>query len=135
MQLSNTFLRLAVLFSLIGGGLGYFMGSTQNFTASPVHAHINLLGWVSMFLYGLFYRTVPTASTGWLPKVHLGFAVAGFLIFMPSLAVEILARDSGLMGAATVGIIVGPTLVLLGFFLFAAIVFLNTRTDRTAVAA
>lgn len=135
MQLSNTFLRLAVLFSLIGVGLGYFMGSTQNFTASPVHAHINLLGWVSMFLYGLFYRTAPEAAAGWLPKVHLGLSVGGFLIFMPSLAVEILWRDSALMGAATVGIVAGPTLVLLGFFLFAFIVFRNTSASRTPISA
>lgn len=135
MQLSNTFLRIAVLFSLIGVGLGYVMGSTQNFTASPVHAHINLLGWVSMFLYGLFYRTVPSASAGWPAKAHLGLSVGGFLIFMPSLAIEILARDSAWAGPAMIGLIVGPTLVLLGFFLFAFIVFRSTGPDRASVAA
>lgn len=135
MQLSNTFLRLAVLFSLIGVGLGYVMGSTQNFTASPVHAHINLLGWVSMFLYGLFYRAVPEAAAGWLPKAHLGLSVGGFLIFMPSLAIEILARDSALMGVATVGIIVGPTVVLLGFILFAFIVFRSTGKQNSPAVA
>ena len=50
MNLSNTFLRVAVVFSLIGVGMGYVMGATQNFAGAPVHAHINLLGWVSMFL-------------------------------------------------------------------------------------
>ena len=62
MKLSNAFLRLAVLFALIGVGIGYYMGATHNFVAAPVHAHVNLLGWVSMFLYGLFYRAHADAS-------------------------------------------------------------------------
>jgi hypothetical protein len=134
MNLSNTFLRVAVVFSLIGVGMGYVMGATQNFAGAPVHAHINLLGWVSMFLYGLFYRATPEAAIGWLPKVHLGLAVSGFLIFMPSLAVEILMHGSPLMALAGPGLIVGPTLVLLGFTLFAVIVFLGTRPSPAPVA-
>ena len=75
-RLSNRFLRLAVLFALIGMSLGYWMGATEQFAASPVHAHINLLGWVSMALYGLFYRVQPGAARGWLPAIH--FWITGF---------------------------------------------------------
>lgn len=126
MRLSNTFLRLAVVFALLGVGLGYYMGASRNFAAAPVHAHINLLGWVSMFLYGLFYRALPGAAAGMLPKLHLGLAVVGLCVFMPALAVEVLALQS-FMGPATVGLIVGPTLVLLGMILFAVIVFRKTQ--------
>lgn len=132
MSLSNLFLRLAVVFVLIGVGLGYYMGATQNFAGSPVHAHVNLLEWVSMFLYGLFYRAVPGAAVGRLPWIHLGVAVAGFLVFMPALAVELLGPRS-LRGMAEFGLIVGPTLVVIGMILFAGIVFRHTG-DRLAPA-
>lgn len=122
MSMSNAFLRLGVVFALIGVGLGYWMGASQQFTASPVHAHINLLGWVSMFLYGLFYRTFPAAASGWLAKAHLGLSVLGLLIFMPALAIKLLHVDS-VLGLAEPGLIAGPTLVLLGMVCFAAIVF------------
>ena len=79
-RLSNRFLRLAVLFALIGMSLGYWMGATEQFAASPVHAHINLLGWVSMALYGLFYRVQPGAAQGRLPAVHFWVAVVGLVI-------------------------------------------------------
>ena len=132
--MSNTFLRFGVLFALIGVSIGYYMGASHNFTASPVHAHINLLGWVSMFLYGLFYRALPEAAHGWLPKLHLGLAVLGFMIFMPALAIQLLAVQS-LMSLAPIGLIVGPTLVLLGMVVFAAIVFMATgKSDRTSLA-
>ena len=133
MRLSNAFLRLAVVFILIGVGLGYYMGATQNFAAAPVHAHINLLGWVSMFLYGLFYRANPDAAGGWLPKVHFWVALVGFLIFMPALAIEVLQIPSALP-LAHIGLIVGPTVVVLGMILFAVIVFGATRTIRSVTA-
>lgn len=126
MKLSNAFLRLAVLFALIGVGIGYYMGATHNFVAAPVHAHVNLLGWVSMFLHGLFYRAHADASVGLLPKLHFGSAVAGLLIFMPALAVEIVG-PADLMALAGLGLVVGPTLVMIGMALFAIIVFRHTR--------
>lgn len=122
MSMSNAFLRLGVVFALIGVGLGYWMGASQQFTASPVHAHINLLGWVSMFLYGLFYRAFPAAAGGWLAKAHLGLSVIGLLIFMPALAIKLL-HVQNLMSLADPGLMAGPTLVVLGMIAFAAIVW------------
>jgi hypothetical protein len=33
---------------------GILMAIAQDFTLAPAHAHLNLLGWVTMALYGLF---------------------------------------------------------------------------------
>lgn len=132
--MSNAFLRFGVLFGFIGVSIGYYMGASHDFTASPVHAHINLLGWVSMFLYGLFYRVLPEAAQGLLPKLHLVLAVTGFLIFMPALAVQVLDIES-LFRVAPIGLMVGPTLVLLGMLVFGIIVFMATaRSSRTSPA-
>ena len=130
--MSNVFLRLSVLFVLLGVCLGYWMGMTHNFIVSPVHAHINLLGWVSMFLYGLFYRTFPDAAQGWLPKVHLAFAAIGLPVMMVGLTIQLLAVQS-LLAFVPPMMIVGPTLVVLGMFTFAVIVFRATG-GRTAAA-
>ena len=32
------------------------MGMNNDFTLAPAHAHNNLLGWVSMAIYGLYFR-------------------------------------------------------------------------------
>lgn len=130
--MSNAFLRLSVLFVVLGVSLGYWMGATHNFTVSPVHAHINLLGWVSMFLYGLFYRSFPDAGRGWLPKVHFTLAVIGLPVMMIGLTIQLLAVP-GLMAFVPPMMIVGPTFVLLGMVAFAAIVF--RATGGKAVAA
>ena len=131
-RLSNRFLRLAVLFALIGMSLGYWMGATEQFAASPVHAHINLLGWVSMALYGLFYRVQPGAARGWLPAIHFWITLVGLVIFMPALAAKLLGGPD-LQAAANLGLMVGPSLTLLSMVLFVAIVFRAT-SQRSALA-
>lgn len=133
MNLSNVFLRLAVVFGLAGICLGAWMGGSGDHGLMGVHAHINLLGWVSMFLYGLFYRSAPEAGRGLLPTIHFCVAVAGFLIFMPSLAV-VLAGVTSLAPIAGIGLMVGPLLVLIGMILFAVIVFRATGTPKAAAA-
>ena len=132
-KLSSLFLRLAVVFILIGVGLGYWMGATHNFTLSPVHAHINLLGWVSMFLYGLFYRAAPDAASGLLPKVHAVLAILGLPIMMVGLTIQLLAVPS-LMSVVPPMMIAGPTLVVLGMAVFAVIVFRATGGRQVAAA-
>ena len=129
--MSNTFLRLSVLFVGLGVSIGYWMGMTHDFTVSPVHAHINLLGWVSMFLYGLFYRAFPVATQGWLPKVHLTLAIIGLPVMMIGLTIQLLAV-AALMPIVPILMIVGPTMVLLGMFAFAVIVFRATGGRQAA---
>lgn len=52
-------LKVAVVYLVIGVGLGIAMGVSGNHTQFPTHAHINLLGWVSLALIGLIYRQFP----------------------------------------------------------------------------
>lgn len=68
--MGNRFLRLAVIYVLLGVTLGIVMAASHNFTFKPVHAHLNLLGWASMALFGLWYRSAPAAAETRLAQVH-----------------------------------------------------------------
>lgn len=62
--------RLAILYFVVATGLGVYMGVSQDHTLFPVHAHLNLLGWVSLALTGFIYERFPAASAlRWYP-VH-----------------------------------------------------------------
>src|SRR5690348_15436275 len=54
-RVSAAFFVTGGLLLLSGMMLGEYMGAHENFTLSPLHAHINLLGWVTLALYGTFY--------------------------------------------------------------------------------
>ena len=120
-RLSDRFLQLGVVFALIGMGLGVWMGAAGAEILAPVHAHINLLGWASMMLYGLFYRVIPGASRGVLPVVHFWLALAGLVLMIPTLWLL-------LLGHTAVGPLLGVVSILLwiGMAVFAVIVFRAT---------
>ena len=64
------FLKIAVVYLLIGALLGLGMGIAQNFALIPVHAHLLLLGWASLALAGVVYHLYPAASTTRLARIH-----------------------------------------------------------------
>lgn len=130
MSVSNNFLRLGALSALVGMSLGVWMGGNQDFTLRPVHAHINLIGFAAMMLFGLFYRAFPAAARGWMPLVHFGLWVVGFLILMPMLTLLLLEKP------AFMPLLPLSEVMLVGaMLLFVIIVFMATMKKETAAAA
>lgn len=130
MSVSNNFLRLGVLAVLVGVSLGIWMGANENFTLRPVHAHINLIGWASMMLFGLVYRVIPEAANGWMPKAHFILAALGFLIMMPSLSLMLLGNMT-----LVPFLVASEVMVFASLVLFAIIVFRATGGKSATAAA
>ena len=61
-NIDRWFLRIAVIYALVAMFLGITTGIREDFTQAPTHAHLNLVGWVSMALYALVYRQYPAAA-------------------------------------------------------------------------
>lgn len=84
--MGNRFLRLSVVYFVLGVTLGIVMAASHDFTFRPVHVHINLLGWVSMALFGLWYRSAPASGETQLANVHFWLHNIGLPIQMITLA-------------------------------------------------
>ena len=84
--MGNKFLRIAVIYLLVGVTLGIFMAAEHNYQYRPVHAHLNLLGWASMALFGFFYLAVPAAGTTKLAITHFWIHNVALPIQMITLA-------------------------------------------------
>ena len=69
-NIDRLFVLTGLVFLLIGMGLGLKMSMTQNFALHGLHAHLNLLGFVLMTLFGLCYRAWPGMAEGKLATVH-----------------------------------------------------------------
>ena len=59
MKASSICFPAAVLMVLAGMLWGIVMAISQDHSAMPAHAHLNLLGWVCLFLFGIFYHLHP----------------------------------------------------------------------------
>jgi hypothetical protein len=120
------FLLIGALCGIGGMGAGIAMGAARDFALAPAHAHLNLLGFVAMSLYGLFYRVAPagTASSG-LARLHFWLAVIGLAVMLPALFWLLLGHP-----AAEPAVIAGAFVTLAALIVFALVVLrCARRTD------
>src|SRR6516225_10466655 len=70
---SSLCFRAAMLLVLAGMMWGLQMAITDDHSAFPAHAHLNLLGFVTLFLFGIFYRLNPKVEANRLaiPQVWI----------------------------------------------------------------
>lgn len=81
MRIDLAFLTLAAACMVVGVSMGIHMGMSQDLSLTPVHAHLNLIGWASLALYGLTFRAYPLLQRGWLALTQLGFSGIGGVMF------------------------------------------------------
>ena len=82
MNISRTYLLTGSLYLLVGIILGMYMGGKQDFTLAPVHAHINLLGFTLMTLFGVAYHAMPHLAGNMLAKVHFWLHQIGAFVML-----------------------------------------------------
>src|SRR3954447_10859384 len=122
-MIGSLMMCVSVVILLIGMLAGIAMGMTQNFVLAPAHAHLNLVGGVLLFLFGLYYRLVPPAGTTALAQLQGSLNVAGGILFPMGVAAVLLKGPS--VEAAPIA---GSLIVVAAMVLFAVIVFRTART-------
>lgn len=91
MTVSRGFLSIAPIYLIVGMLIGGYMGASQDHSLAPAHAHINLLGFTLMMIFGLFYAVFPAAGQSALAKAHFWLFQVGAAI----LAVMLVLLFSG----------------------------------------
>ncbi|MEZ5867505.1 MAG: hypothetical protein R3D46_03115 [Defluviimonas denitrificans] len=90
------FFASGAVYVTIGMLWGIHMGASQDFTLAPAHAHLNLVGFVTLALMGLFYHLTPRAAASVLSRVHFGLATLGVWTMVPGIAMAETGRGEGL---------------------------------------
>ncbi|WP_322098902.1 hypothetical protein [Microvirga roseola] len=106
------------MFVIVGIAMGIGMAASQNHAIMPAHAHLNLLGWVSLFLFGIYYERRPALDTSRLALMQVGLWSAGTIV----LTVAVAAIHLGYPAADPIAA-VASLVVLAAMFLFAYFVF------------
>jgi hypothetical protein len=109
---------VSVVVLLLGMVLGIVMGIREDFTLQPAHAHLNLVGGVMLFLFGMYYRLVPAAGRSGLAKIQGWLHIIGGIL-MPIGVAVVVTHGTGFIALP----IVGSLITIAAMALFAVIVF------------
>lgn len=121
------FLVTAVICVTLGMVWGIEMSIRADHLMSPAHAHLNLVGWVTMALFGFYYCLTPQAGAAMLAKVHYLVALAGIVTMAPGIALAILEKGEMLA-------IIGSLLTLASMLIFLATVLMHGLGQKSGAA-
>ena len=122
-RLPLAFFSAAAICALGGMAWGVYMGSTQDFTMMPAHAHLNLVGWASLAIMGTFYAL--SGKAGRLGWINFFLSAGAVVVMIPSLALML-----GGNPAAEPAVIAGSLLAVLGMAAFVIVVLSGWRTAK-----
>ena len=128
MNASTLCFRAAVLLLIAGMIWGLQMAISGDHSAFPAHAHLNLLGFVALFLFGIFYRLNPVVEARRLALPQVWIWVASTIVAAVGIGLVHTGHEIGDPIAA-----VGSLVIFADTLLFAWLVF-QVRPAETLAA-
>jgi cbb3-type cytochrome oxidase subunit 1 len=113
MKASAVSFPAATLLAIVGMIWGIVMAASADHSTMPAHAHLNLLGWVSLFLFGIFYHLHPAVDRSRAAIVQVAVWIAATVVVTIGVALIYRGHEMGEPIA-----IVGSLAVLADMLLF-----------------
>ena len=105
-------LKAAVVYFVIGVGMGIYMGASHDHTLKPVHAHVNLLGWASMALIGFYVLHFGDRLNRRLERIQFWLHQVGAVILLVGLSLLVLGHTAVEPVVGITSIVVGASVLL-----------------------
>lgn len=127
---SRRWLAMALLYFVAAVGMGVFMGATHDHRLMSVHAHMNLLGWVTMTLIAVIYHFFPRHAQSRVASAQFWLHQLGLPGMMVALGLRMYGNEAA-------GNFIGPfsLLVMASVLLFAGNIVAALRHAKRQTAA
>jgi hypothetical protein len=122
-------IRVAAIFGLIGTVLGSHMAGAGSPAFRPIHAHILLVGWLSLFAWGVFYRIYKVRAKK-LVSIHGWTGIIGAIGLTSGMWLQFMKPFGVNETVSLILYIVGGTILLISFALFVIITFLTEKERK-----
>src|SRR6202158_482176 len=115
MKASSLSFQAAVVLVIAGMIWGIVMAASGDHAAMPAHAHLNLLGWVSLFLFGIFYHLHPAVDRSRAAIVQVAVWIAATVILTIGVGLIYAGHEIGEPVAITGSLAALADMVLFGW--------------------
>lgn len=121
-------IRFAAVFGFLGVFIGSKMSGDMDYSLRPVHAHFVLVGWLSVFAWGIFYYAVPIRKL-LIVKIQSILGMIGAFGLSVGMWLHYLNPLNTNETINMIFFIVGGTVLLIAFFLFIIVTFFVEKKD------
>ncbi|WP_338752742.1 hypothetical protein [Bacillus sp. FJAT-52991] len=115
-------IRFSAIFAVIGAMLGAHMAGSGSYAFRPIHAHILVVGWLTLFAWGVYYQ-VFEIKTKKLAVWHTWTAIIGSTGLTIGMWMTFLQPFNISKGISLVFYIGGGVTLLVSFILFVITTF------------
>lgn len=117
-RVSQLYFKTAIIFLIIGISMGLHMAIGQDHSAIGAHAHANLLGWVTMSIFGGYHALNPAKAERRLAMIQYSIYTTGVAILVPALYLMLTGYP-----AMEPVVAVASLIIFAAVLLFAVIIF------------
>lgn len=129
-HIAKLYFRTAIIFLIIGIAMGLNTAISQDHSAIGAHAHANLLGWVTMAIFGGYHALNPAKAERRIAMIQYVVYTAGVALMVPALYLMLTGNP-----AMEPVVAVASLITFAGVLLFAVIIFSGEPAPRAATAA
>jgi hypothetical protein len=120
---SKWLIRISAIYALIGALMGSDMAGRKDYSMIPAHAHILVVGWLTLFAYGIFYYVFKEIRMKQTAKLHAWTSLIGGGL-MP---LGMLLYNKMQSTATLVAFILPASVLLVAMLLFIIILFFDKK--------
>ena len=129
-HIAKLYFRTAIISLIIGIAMGLNMAISQDHSAIGAHAHANLLGWVTMAIFGGYHALNPAKAERRIAMIQYVVYTAGVALMVPALYLMLTGNP-----AMEPVVAIASLITFAGVLLFAVIIFSSETAPRAATAA
>ncbi|MBD2862459.1 hypothetical protein [Paenibacillus oceani] len=120
---SKWLIRISAVYALIGAMLGSDIAGRKDYTLVPGHAHILVVGWLTLFAYGIFYYVFKEIGMKKTAKLHAWSSLIGGGLMPLSMLLYYKMENTFTM----ITFITSASILLLGIILFTILLFFDKK--------
>ncbi|QQZ08618.1 hypothetical protein [Heyndrickxia vini] len=127
MDRTKLLLRMSALYGVIGAVLGSHMAASNAYAFRPVHAHILVVGWLSLFAFAIYYRVFSIPKKSVLATIHIWTAIVGSFGLTVGMWLYNMKPIKGIETFNLLFFIIGGSLLIICFIVFLLMTFIQGR--------
>lgn len=117
-RVSKLYFKTAIIFLIVGIVMGLNMAISQDHSVIGAHAHCNLLGWVTMAIFGGYHALNPRKAERRIAFIQYYIYTAGVTLMVPALYLMLLGNMAMEPIVAAASLITFAGVLIFAFIIF-----------------